>query len=404
MTPHFHTDMKLGRRTLLFLIILLSMFGPISTDMYLSGLPTMIDYFDTVESVMNMSLYFFMLVFAISILFLGPVSEKYGRRNTLAVSLFLYIVANIACCFTSNVWVFIALRMVQAIGGGGAVTTAFALIKDCFCGNDMKQALSITAALGILGPILAPVIGTVLINLINWQATFWVPAIIAALCLAVGLMLPAELPAERYDGPIVKAVGRLKAVMADRNFARFTIMMCIFTGAQLAYIAVSSYIYQDDFGFTTTEYSIALASACVLGLLLSYALRGIRSITNRKMISALFILGILSLVMMTFLADKHWSMMLIAMVPCCAITVTARAYGYNLLMAHHEGDNGAVSSVLNFATFIFAFIGMVISSSFPSDIFTLGIATVLLICCVVYAVMWMLLRKDGYPIKGLQGE
>ena len=71
-------------------------------------------------------------------------------------------------------------------------------------------------------------------------------------------------------------------------------------------------------------------------------------------------------------------------------------------MNHHDGDNGSVSSVLNFNTFILAFIGMVISSSFPEDMFIYGIASVLLMCCTVFTVMWLILRHMGYPVKNLK--
>ncbi|MBR7124353.1 MAG: hypothetical protein IKC93_05760, partial [Candidatus Methanomethylophilaceae archaeon] len=59
------------------------------------------------------------------------------------------------------------------------------------------------------------------------------------------------------------------------------------------------------------------------------------------------------------------------------------------------------SSVLNFNTFILAFFGMIIASNFPSDMFIMAIAAVLAICCTIFVVMWYLLRKNGYPVKGL---
>ncbi|MBO4798423.1 MAG: MFS transporter [Candidatus Methanomethylophilaceae archaeon] len=259
-------ETRLGRRPLMLLIILLSMFGPISTDMYLSGLPVMISDFGTSESVLNMSLYLFMLVLAFGILILGPLADKYGRRKVLSASLAVYALANIACCFTDDVRIFIALRMIQAAGGGGALTAAFALIKDCFTGNDMRSVLSVTAAIGILGPILAPVIGTLLIGIGGWRATFWFPAGTALFCLFLGYFLPAALPFERYAGSIAGTFSRLGAVAANRSFLLFMLMMCTFTGSQLAYISVSSYVYQDGFGLSAAEYSLVLASACIAGL------------------------------------------------------------------------------------------------------------------------------------------
>ena len=132
------------------LIVILSLFGPLSTDMYRSGLPVMVKEFGTNETVMNITLYAFMLSMAVSTLFLGPISDKYGRRKTLLATMAIYIVSSFACCIAPDVWTLIALRIVQAVGGGGAMCISIALIKDFFNGREMARVLSITSALDIL--------------------------------------------------------------------------------------------------------------------------------------------------------------------------------------------------------------------------------------------------------------
>ena len=392
--------MRLSTGPLMFLIILLSVFGPLSTDMYLSGLPQMVSDFNTDEATMNMSLYMFMLVLSFSILFMGPISDKYGRRRILILTMVIYVLSNLACCFVDNIWLFIVLRMIQAFGGAGAMVSAFALIKDCFEGPERACILTIAATLGILGPMLSPILGTVLINLFGWHSTFYAPALVGLICLVMGSMLPASIPEERLTGTVIQSIGRLGEVVKDKGFTLFMSMICIFTMAQLAYIAVSSYIYQEEFGLSTTEYSLVLCGACILALILSNIIRRI-GLSNMGIVKAVFLMGVTSLVMMVFVAPLGWFWFMLSIVPSCSNTITARAFGYVILMNHHDGDNGSVSSVLNFNTFILAFIGMIIASNFPSDMFIYAIAFVLLICCTVFAIMWYLLKKDGYPVKGL---
>ena len=394
-------DMRIGKGPLMILILLLSIFGPLSTDMYLSGLPQMVIDFDTTESILNMSLYMFMLTMSFSILFLGPLSDKYGRRNLLTVTMAIYVASNAACCFVDNIWVFIGLRVVQAFGSAGALVSGFALIKDCFEGKDRGRMLSIVAILGILGPILSPIIGTVLINAYGWHSTFAAPALVASICLVIGLFLPSSLPTERLEGSVLQSISRLGVVVKDKGFTMFMLMICIFTASQLAYVSVSSYIYQEYFGFTTTEYSLALGAACILALILSTVVRNLH-LRNLVIVGVVFALGLTSLFMMTFVAKYGWLLFMLSIVPCCSNTITARSFGFEILMNHHDGDNGSVSSVLNFNTFILCFLGMVIASSFPNDKFIYGISAVLLLSCTVYAVMWALLKKNDYPVKRLK--
>ncbi len=394
-------DMRLGKIPLIILILMLSIFGPLSTDMYLSGLPQMVIDFDTNEATMNMSLYMFMLVLSFSILFMGPLSDKYGRRRLLLITMFIYVLSNAACCFVENIWIFIALRMIQAFGSAGALVSAFALIKDCFEGRERGRVLSVVAILGILGPIMSPVVGTMLINAFGWHSTFAAPAAVAAACMILGMMLPSSLPVERLEGSVVDSVKKLSEVVRDKGFTMFMLMICIFTASQLAYISVSSYIYQSTFGLTTTEYSLALGAACILGLVLSAIVRHL-NLRNLTIVKMVFLLGLTSLLMMTFVAKYSWLLFMLSIVPCCSNTITARSFGFEILMNHHDGDNGSVSAVLNFNTFILAFVGMVIASSFPSDMFIYGIVAVLMMCCTVFAVMWALLKKNDYPVKGLK--
>ena len=124
-------------------------------------------------------------------------------------------------------------------------------------------------------------------------------------------------------------------------------------------------------------------------------------LSNLHTVAAVFIQGIASLLLMTFAAEHAWYLFMLSIVPCCSNTITARSFGFGILMNHHDGDNGSVSSVLNFNTFIFAFIGMVIASSFPSDMFIYGISAVLLMCCTIFAVKWIALKRAGYPVKNL---
>ena len=332
---------------------------------------------------------------------MGPLSDKYGRRRVLLITMAVYVLSNAACCFVDNIWIFIALRIVQAFGSAGALVSAFALIKDCFEGKERGTVLSIVAILGILGPILSPVLGTVLINAFGWHSTFSAPAAVASLCMLLGMLLPSTLPVERLEGSVTGSMMKLLDVVKDKGFTMFMMMICIFTASQLAYISVSSYIYQQTFGLTTTEYSLALGAACILGLVLSAVVRHLH-LRNLTVVTIVFLMGVLSMLMMTFVAKYAWYLFMLSIVPCTSNTITARSFGFEILMNHHEGDNGSVSAVLNFNTFILAFVGMVIASSFPSDMFIYGIATVLAMCCTVFAVMWTLLKRADYPVKGLK--
>ncbi len=392
----------LKKGPLILLIVLLGIFGPLSTDMYLPGLPEMVEYFETTESIMGMTLYMFMLALAVGVLVLGPLSDKYGRRKILIASMVLYTASSIVCSIAPNIWILIGLRVVQAVGGAGAMCISIALVKDCFEGREMGRILSLTSALAVIGPIIAPILGNVLIETLDWQSTFWVPAIVSLLCLGMAFGIPSSIPVNRSTGSLGESLKGVVAVVKDRNFSAFTIMMTVFMCAQLAYVSVSTYVFQGTFGMTSTEYSLALAGTLVCGIALMVVLQKV--VSGRKTLMTLSLLlglGMISLVAMVLLGHVHWAMFMVTFVPCSGGAMLARAYGFNILMTQSDDNGGAVSSVINFASFVFCCLGVVVASM-PWESYINGITFTILISCILYAVMWVVVIRGGYSLKGLE--
>ena len=393
--------MRMSEGLLMVLIIILSIFAPLSTDMFLPALDEMVEFFDTDEATMSMTMYMFMLFLAIGILLLGPVGDKYGRRKVLIGSLTLYIVASIACSMATNIWVMIFFRILQSIGAGGGMATSVALIRDCFEGDKRSNVLTIVAVIGVLGPVAAPILGQVLIWNLGWQSTFWSPAIVAGICMLLTFMLPGDIPKERYTGSILGAVGTVMPILKNGDFKRFTIMMNMVAFCILAYISVSEYIYKDK-GFGVGDmYSLYLASAMLIGVALMLLINKI-GISNRNRLKVIFALVLFAVVVMWTIGDMHPLLFLLGVIPIIAVSATARSFGFNILLAQDVGNSGAISSVLNFMNFMFATAGMIVVVNLPFDNYVMSVACCFTIYLAVYTLLWARMRFFGTSLKGLE--
>jgi MFS family permease len=150
------TQKHLGTKALVGFIAFMNMFVPLSIDLYLPAMPEMGSHFQAGSLLVGMTLTAFFLMFALSIVFFGPLSDKYGRRKILISSTVLYIAASLICAAAPNVYVLIAGRILEAIGAGAIITVATALIKECFTGQSMTKILAVTQALGVIAPMAAP--------------------------------------------------------------------------------------------------------------------------------------------------------------------------------------------------------------------------------------------------------
>ena len=392
--------MRIPRALLVAEIVVLGMFAPISIDLYLPALGEMVEFFGTTESVLNMTIYMFMFSMALGVLLLGPVSDKYGRRNVLVPSLVLYASMSLCCSFATSVESLILFRVLQAFGAGGGLATSFALVRDCFRGSERSRILAINSAIGVLGPVVSPSVGTVIIEAIDWQATFWIPALVALVCLVIGLLIPGDIPSERYSGSIIGSVHSLLPILGNLDFTRLTLMMTTLSLPVLGYVAVSSYIYQDGFGVSRTEYSLYLAAVMIIGVMGMMVLRKVRDrVGNRGILVVFMSLLALTCLLLVTVSGNGPLFFMLAMAPVVIVSSSVRAIGFDILMSQDVGKSGAVSSILNFTTYMFGTLGMVIASM-PWDDYIHGVALCAFGVLVLYVVLWSTIRIRGTRLTG----
>ena len=385
---------RLGPGAFLALIVVLAAFPPMSTDMYLPALPVMVDELGTTEAVMNMTLYGFMFSMAVSILILGPVSDKFGRKKVLVCALAEYCITTPLCSAAQSVGVLIALRVLQAVGSGAAMTVSTAYVKDVYSGALRVRMLNVVAVIGVLGPLLAPIVGAGLISVWGWRSTFVAPVFVGIAAFIMVLMTDETLPpSERVEGGVRQMLRGMKELCGNRAFVVFTVMTTIFNLPFMGYLSVSSYIYEDMFGMSEAAYSLLLGFTLIMGTVFMTVINKLTgSVVNRRMLKFYLALGTVSAVAMLLVGNREWYFFLVAFIICVTVGTAIRPWGMGILMASHPGDSGAVSSLMNFIFFMIGCTGMVLST-LPWPDYAIGIGVLIAAADIAYAVLWMAFRK-----------
>ena len=393
---HIDGQKRLGSGTLIALILMLCFFPPLSTDMFLSDMPNMAVELGTDPSTMNMVLYGFMLSLAVSILIFGPVTDRFGRRPVLLAALVEYIAVSIAGSMAQDVWSLIACRVLQGIGAGACMTVSTALIKDCFTGDRMKKVLNLSAVLGVLAPLVAPVLGSWIITVSDWRMTMIAPTAVGFACLAIVLFLTETVSdGQRESASLSDNFREIGKIVSDRAFSAFLLLVTVFSAAFMAYLSVSSYIYEEYFGLGAMEYAGFLAAALIAGTVLMFPVNRIWGACGGIKVLWVYLgLVVLSGVLMFAIGHRGALPFLIAFLPCITVTTAIRPYGMGIILGSHDGDNGLVSALINFMMFVTGVVGMVCSTMFSDYIHGLGI--IMFAASAVFALMWIALRKMGY--------
>ena len=396
---------RLSPGVFLTLIIMLYMFAPISTDMYLPALSTMVDELDTTESMLNATLYCYMLFLGICMVVMGPLIDKYGRKGILIGCLVEYIAASFLAAMVTTVEQLIVLRALQAVGSGGVMTITTAFIKDSFRGPKMTFVLRLVAIIAVIGPVAAPIMGSLIIVNLGWRYTFYAPALFASVCLFVSLFVTETLPEdERIVGGFGAMMNGMRKICRNRMFMVFMVMICMFNLPFMGYLSVSSYIYEGTFGFNEYLYSVMLVAAMIGAVTISVLVAKFTSdIVNRRMIPFYLALGFAGTVILLTVAPYSPYLFLLAFILILGSSTTVRPWGMGVLMRSHDGDSGTLSSMINAMFFAVGTVGMMMST-LPWPDYITGLGCLGLMASGVYLIMMVwVMRSDGTAIRELDG-
>ncbi|WP_223535125.1 multidrug effflux MFS transporter [Pseudomonas sp. GL-B-16] len=229
-------------RTILILGAL-SAFGPLAIDFYLPAFPAMALAFGTDENHVQMTLAAYFLGLSIGQLAYGPVADRFGRRIPLLTGVGLFTAASVACAYAPNLEWLIGARFIQALGGCAGMVISRAVVSDkCDAVGSAKVFSQLMLVMG-LAPILAPLLGGLLVNTTGWQSIFLALTGFSALAgLAVATGLPESLPAHMPRQPLSGALRQYGRLLADPIFLGHALTGGIAVAGMFAYIAGSPFI------------------------------------------------------------------------------------------------------------------------------------------------------------------
>ena len=392
----------LGMKGLVLFITLMNMFIPLSTDLYLPALPTMSTYFHVSSALTNSTLVSFFFFYAVGTLFWGPMSDKYGRKKILLIGTIFYVFASAACAASLNVYMLIAARIVQGIGAGAITAVSMALIKDCFSGKQRETILAIVQSVAGLAPMIAPVLGAILLQFTDWRGSFIVLTVVGLLCLLLAFLYQETLSdEERYEGTVLGSLGRLVAVGKNIGFLVPCIIFSLYNLAFMGYIAMSSYIYVDVFGLSEQLYSYFFAANAALSMIgpMLYV-RFMTGFDKKKFALTCFALYAVCGIFIVVLGGNAPFLFWLGFAPFSLAGTITRPFGTNIMLDQQSGDTGSASSLINGVATVLGSVGMMCAAMWDNIVAGLGI----MICLtgIVSILGWLLLMRSSVPCRGVK--
>ncbi len=246
----------------------LTAFAPMAIDMYLPALPALARDLGSDITGAQVTLTACFLGLALGQLIWGPVADRYGRKPPLLAGVSLFVLASVACALAPDLHSLTLARFVQALGGCAGLVITRAYVRDRFAARDAARLFSLLILVMGLAPILAPMLGSLLLSVGSWRLVFAALTLFGLACLlAAARQLDESLaPAARQSLHPLAVARAFAGVARNRVFLLNLASGGFAQAGMFAYITASPYVFIEYFRLTPGHYSWLFGSNA-LGLI-----------------------------------------------------------------------------------------------------------------------------------------
>jgi MFS transporter, DHA1 family, multidrug resistance protein len=340
-------------------VVLLTAIAPLATDMYVPAFPDVARDLGTSATAVQLTLTTFFTGMALGQLVGGPVSDARGRRAPLLIAVAVVLLASVACALAPSIEVMAAARFVQGLAGGWAMVIGRAVVVDLATGPQLVRSLNLVQGVGGIAPVLAPLLGGVILQFSDWRAPFWAIALITAVtAVVVWFVVPESLPVERrHAGGLRSFAGAAREVLSNRPYVGYLVVCSAMMVALFSYVATSAFVLRSMNGLSPIAYSVSFAAnagGMTVAALVSARLAG--RVPTRTVILGGQLLALAAGVAMLIGALWFGTPLLVALVSFFALMV---AIGFvlgnagalaNAAVPDHPGTGSAVLGMLQWGT------------------------------------------------------
>jgi DHA1 family bicyclomycin/chloramphenicol resistance-like MFS transporter len=327
------------------------------------------------------------LAIALGNLMVAPLSDRYGRRPIVLLSLGLFVLGSAAGIFAKSLGWLVASRIVQAFGGGAAMSVMRATILDHFGPARAASALAATATAILVAPMLAPSIGGFVLEWLDWHAVFALSGILGfAVFLFASRNLRDARRANPAAGPSLRYLSNYRRLLASREYLAFLVFGSCMVSMIYTFVTGAPYVAIDVLGVSPSRFGLLLffpALASFAGFLLAARLTS--RIGGQRMMRAGAMIAFAGTISMTaFALAGIWHPL--------ALFVPGMAIGFANAIAAPSSTIGAISrepAIAGAASGLLGFLQLVTAAASTQLVAALTaqspvpLAVVLLALCLV---------------------
>lgn len=242
-------------RTFLLCAFLMIILYPVGIDLYLVAVPRIAESLQANEAQIHTAFSIYLFGMAATVLLGGMIADRYGRRPVVLGGAIIFLAASLVAAHSADVTQFYLGRFWQGVGAGALYIMTFTVLRDVLSEERLAMALSMINGVICVIPVLAPVLGYLILSRFAWQGIFVVMALVAALTGLVNMVLLKETRPASSAGSDNRLPFEL---LRSARFMLLSLLTSTSVTAILVYVSVSPLILMQEYGFSPEQYSVVM--------------------------------------------------------------------------------------------------------------------------------------------------
>ncbi|MFJ5440945.1 MFS transporter [Pectobacterium sp. CHL-2024] len=242
---------------------------PSGIDMYLVGLTQIAVALNATESQLHIAFSAYLAGMALAMVFAGKIADQSGRRPVAIVGALIFIIASTLCSLAQSSTWFMAGRFAQGLGAGCCYVVAFAILRDVLNDRRREKILSLLNGIICIMPVLAPVLGYLLMRSFPWQSLFYLMAGMGAIVLILSVFILKETRQKK------SALLNFEMSATESLTAHFFISRVVVTTLSisviLTFVNASPVLLMESMHFERSEYALIMAITSVISMIVSFS-------------------------------------------------------------------------------------------------------------------------------------
>ncbi len=282
------TIIPLGRKAStpphIFTLVMATASSSLAMNVFLPSLPAMARHFQADYSIVQLAVALYLVATAVLQLFIGPASDRFGRRPVLLICFMIFLAGTLAAIFAPTIETLLACRILQAFSAAGMVLSR-AIIRDTVGPDQAASKIGYVTMGMTLVPMVGPIIGGFLDELYGWESTFLLTLAFGFVAFVI-IWFDLGETNQRPSSSLFAQVKSYPELIRSERFWGYTLTAAFTSGTFFAFLGGGPYVASEIFGLSPSQYGFYFAFVSV-GYMLGNFLSGrfsIRVGINRMML------------------------------------------------------------------------------------------------------------------------